>query len=190
MAAGALIGTTLGVGSDDAPLLLALLVLGIGMGLSTAPATESVMGSLPREHTGIGSAINDTLRELGIALGVAVIGSVAASVYRSRFDRALAAGGTTLSPADAHAAHGSIGGALSVAGRPGGSGATVADAARSAFVDGFHVGWWVVAATMLLSAVVALVFLPARAAVARPSDEVAPGAGPADAEADPARSAA
>ena len=73
-------------------------------------------------------------------------------MYRSRFDRALAWGGTTLSPADAHAAHGSIGGALSVAGRPGGaSGATVADAAQGVFVDGFHdVGWWVVAATMLL----------------------------------------
>ena len=140
------------------------------------------------------------MRELGVALGVAVIGSIAASVYRSRFDHALAAGGVALSPADAHTAHGSIGGALSVAGRPGGSTASVADAARSAFVDGFHVGWWVVAATMLLSAVVALVFLPARAGVARPSedagpgagpsDEAAPGAGAVDAEADPARSAA
>jgi hypothetical protein len=163
MASGALIGTTLDVGSGDAPLLLALLVLGIGMGLATAPATESVMGSLPRAHAGVGSAINDTLRELGIALGVAVIGSVAASVYRDRLDHALASGGVALSPTDAHAAHESIGGALAVAGRSP-AGASVADAARTAFVDGFRTGWWVAAATMLLSAAVALVFLPARAA--------------------------
>ena len=52
-----------------------------GMGMVMAPATESVMGSLPREKAGVGSAVNDTTRQMGGALGVAIIGSVVASVY-------------------------------------------------------------------------------------------------------------
>ena len=51
------------------------------MGMTMAPATESVMGSLPREKAGVGSAVNDTTRQVGGALGVAVIGSVVSSVY-------------------------------------------------------------------------------------------------------------
>jgi MFS transporter, DHA2 family, multidrug resistance protein len=66
-----------------------MLVQGFGMGLAMAPATESVMGAIPREHAGVGSAINDTLREIGGALGVAVVGSVAASLYKSHLDSAV-----------------------------------------------------------------------------------------------------
>jgi hypothetical protein len=130
------------------------------------------MGSLPRDHAGVGSAINDTLRELGIALGVAVIGSIATSVYRSNLDGGLGDGGVALSATDLHTAHGSIGGALEVAGRSGSAGSSVASAARGAFVDGFHTGWWVAAAMMFASAVVALVFLPSRAGAAEPAEEV------------------
>ena len=49
--------------------------------MTMAPATESVMGSLPREKAGVGSAVNDTTRQMGGALGVAIIGSVVSSVY-------------------------------------------------------------------------------------------------------------
>ena len=52
--------------------------------MAMAPATESVMGSLPREKAGVGSAVNDTTRQMGGALGVAIIGSVVASAYASR----------------------------------------------------------------------------------------------------------
>ena len=55
-----------------------------GMGLVMAPATESIMGSLPRAKAGVGSAVNDTTRQVGGALGVAVIGSVMTSMYGSR----------------------------------------------------------------------------------------------------------
>ena len=54
--------------------------MGAGMGLAGAPATESIMGSLPPERANIGSAVNDTTRELGGALGVAVVGSIVSSL--------------------------------------------------------------------------------------------------------------
>ena len=55
--------------------------MGAGMGLAGAPATESIMGSLPPERANIGSAVNDTTRELGGALGVAIVGSIMSSLY-------------------------------------------------------------------------------------------------------------
>ena len=63
-------------------LLLGMIMLAVGMGLVMAPATESIMGSLPPAKAGVGSAMNDTTRQMGGALGVAVFGSVLASVYR------------------------------------------------------------------------------------------------------------
>ena len=63
-----------------------MIVLGSGLGLTTAPATESIMGSLSADKAGIGSAVNDTTRELGGTLGVAVLGSVFSSVYVSTLD--------------------------------------------------------------------------------------------------------
>ena len=64
--------------------------MGSGMGLTIAPATESIMGSLPKEKAGVGSAVNDTTRELGGALGVAVIGSILSSVYTAHLTDAAA----------------------------------------------------------------------------------------------------
>ena len=66
------------------PLVAVVLVLiGVGMGLAMAPATESIMGSVPPEKAGVGSAMNDTTREIGGALGVAILGSITAAVYSS-----------------------------------------------------------------------------------------------------------
>ncbi len=61
-----------------------MVVFGAGLGLTSAPATESIMGAIPRSKAGVGSAVNDTSRLVGGTLGVAVIGSVYASVYGSR----------------------------------------------------------------------------------------------------------
>ena len=55
---------------------LVLVIIGVGMGLAMAPATDSIMGSLPPEKAGVGSAMNDTTREIGGALGVAILGSI------------------------------------------------------------------------------------------------------------------
>jgi predicted MFS family arabinose efflux permease len=79
-AAGLAVAASVTTSSGYGRLGVALLLMGAGMGLAGAPATESIMGSLPPERANIGSAVNDTTRELGGALGVAVVGSVASSL--------------------------------------------------------------------------------------------------------------
>ena len=94
MAAGGLIFVSQLPVSHGYPHLFAgLVVTAIGMGLVMAPATESIMGSLPKSKAGVGSAMNDTTRQMGGALGVAVIGSLFASVYRPGVGAALAGSG-------------------------------------------------------------------------------------------------
>ena len=63
--------------------------MAVGMGMTMAPATESVMGSLPREKAGVGSAVNDTTRQVGGAVGVAVFGSLLASRYAAHMHATL-----------------------------------------------------------------------------------------------------
>src|SRR5919205_1603816 len=77
--------TTTGYGTIAAQMV----VLGTGMGLTSAPATEAIMGVVPKAKAGVGSAINDATRLLGGTLGVAVIGSIYASLYGSRLDSVL-----------------------------------------------------------------------------------------------------
>ena len=91
-----------------------MVLYGVGMGFTSAPATEAIMGVVPRHKAGVGSAVNDATRLLGGTLGVAVIGSVYASLYASRLTAALPA---RLPRALTHAAHESVGAALEVAGR-------------------------------------------------------------------------
>jgi hypothetical protein len=138
-----------------------MIVLGVGMGLTSAPATEAIMGVVPKEKAGIGSAVNDATREFGGTLGVAVIGSVFASLYSARL--ALPSG---LPSEAAHAARESVGGAFIAAQRVAdaglGSAATqLRDAASGAFFDGFAVGCLVAAGVALVGAIAAAVLLPA-----------------------------
>lgn len=152
--------STIEVSTSYLEVFLRLAVLAAGMGLVMAPATESIMGSLPPEKAGVGSAMNDTTRELGGALGVAVVGSVASSVFTSHLRGSL--GGL---PAQAAAvANESLGAALQVAGRLGGpQGANLATAARQSYVDAMATGFRVGAVIALVAAGVAFAFLPARA---------------------------
>jgi EmrB/QacA subfamily drug resistance transporter len=138
-----------------------MIVLGVGMGFTSAPATEAIMGVVPKEKAGIGSAINDTTRELGGTLGVAVIGSVFASIYAARLSlpRGLPTEAT-------HAARESVGGAFIAAQRVadaglGSAAAQLKDAAAHAFFDGFAVGCLVAAGVALVGAIIAAVLLPA-----------------------------
>src|SRR5919109_608505 len=87
------------LGTSDLELSLTLGMMGAGIGLAIAPATESIMGSLPAAKAGIGSAMNDVVREVGGTLGIAVLGSLLSSTYSSQMDGAV--GGL---PADAAAA--------------------------------------------------------------------------------------
>jgi EmrB/QacA subfamily drug resistance transporter len=148
-------------GSTYGRVFLAMVLMGGGMGLAQAPATESIMGALPREKAGVGSAVNDTTRELGGALGVAVIGSVLSSLYDGRLaERA----GTSVPAPALDAAKESVGSALVVANQVGGDpGGSLAAAARDAFVHGFTQASMVTAAVAVVGALVALRWLPARA---------------------------
>ncbi len=147
-----------------------MVVLGTGMGLTSAPATEAIMDVVPKAKAGVGSAVNDATRLLGGTLGVAVIGSIYASVYASRLTSALPAGfpGTARSTAD-----NSVGAALGIAngldhaGHPS-LGAAVHDAASSAFLQGFHAGDMVAAGVAAVGALMALRLLPAHPLGATP----------------------
>lgn len=152
--------TSLGLTSPYWHLALGLVAIGFGMGNAMAPATDSIMGSLPRGNAGVGSAMNDTTRQVGGALGVAILGSLLASSYRNTMEGALAGA----PPQVANAAADSIGAAVRVAGIIGGpQGAALLDAARGAFVDAMHTTLWVAAAIALAGALVALLILPAHA---------------------------
>jgi EmrB/QacA subfamily drug resistance transporter len=138
------------------PVALSLVVLAFGMGLAMAPATESVMGSLSLEHSGVGSAMNDTARLVGGALGVAVLGSVLSSGYRGGMDGAPEAAQESLSAALAT------------------GDASVIQTASDAFVSAMHTTSIVAAAAAAVGAVVAAVWLPARAEAPARSHGVAP----------------
>jgi Na+/melibiose symporter-like transporter len=127
-----------------------------------APATESIMGSLPKEKAGVGSAVNDTTRQVGGALGVAVLGSVLSSGYASRIVKAVA--GHPLTTSVASASRDSVGGALNAAHQVGGqAGQALAVAARQSFVGAMRPTMLIAAAVTLVGALVVLAFLPARA---------------------------
>jgi predicted MFS family arabinose efflux permease len=153
-----------------------MVVLGTGMGLTSAPATEAIMGVVPKTKAGVGSAVNDATRLLGGTLGVAVIGSVYASLYASRLASALPAG---LPSTVARTAHGSVGAALTVANKLAQAGhpalaAAIHNAASSAFFQGLHAADWVAAGAAAAGALVALALLPAHPTAS--PDEAAPEA--------------
>ncbi|MGH2910324.1 MAG: MFS transporter [Solirubrobacteraceae bacterium] len=156
-----------------------MVVLGTGMGLTSAPATEAIMGVVPQAKAGLGSAVNDATRLLGGTLGVAVIGSVYASLYASRLTSMLPSG---LSAAVARTAHASVGAALTAAGKLAGLGhpalaAAVHSAASSAFFDGFHTADYVSAGVAAAGAVMALALLPAQPTASRDETPEVPAPG-------------
>src|ERR1700688_2296511 len=121
-------GTSYGI------ISIQMVLYGLGMGLTSAPATESIMGAVSRRQAGVGSAVNDTTRLLGGTLGVAVIGSVYASLYGSRLTASLPA---VLPRGAAAVAHSSLGAAYAAAGQvPGALGQAVRNAATNAFLHG------------------------------------------------------
>lgn len=141
-----------------------LMLMSAGMGFTMAPATESVMGSLPIFKAGVGSAVNDTTRQIGGALGVAIVGSVLATTYSDRMGPILS---TLPAGSGFEAAGNSIGAARAIAGslpaELASVGTALVAASRSAFVTAMHQGVLVAAATTALGIVLVLLFLPATA---------------------------
>lgn len=153
-------------GTSYLPTGVGLLLFGLGAGIAMPSATDLIMSTLPPARAGVGSAVNDTVRELGGALGVAVVGSVAATGYASAL-RADAAGALAPLPDGARAAAlDNIGAALQVAHGLGADGTALAGLARSAFVDAMSAGLWVAAGVALGATAIAWRFLPRDAGTA------------------------
>ena len=136
-----------------------LFVMAFGMGIAMSPTTDLLMSAVPREQAGMGSAMNDTTRELGGALGVAVFGSLLASQYTGGLKEVLPA----LPGAAREAVGSSLAGALAVAGRAGEQGEGLARVARDAWMDGFRLSLGVGAIVIALSGLLAWVLLPDQA---------------------------
>ena len=141
-----------------------MVIMAIGMGLVMAPATESIMGSLPRAKAGVGSAMNDTTRQVGGALGVAVVGSVMLSTYGNRVGEAITASKIPVSPSLVDQAKQSLATALGIASDkhvPAGLQTKLVTEINQAFVSGMHRGVLFAAAATLLGAIVVFRWLPA-----------------------------
>ena len=159
VAAGLWFLSTLTIASSYGHVLISIMVLGTGMALAMTPATESIMGSLPLAKAGVGSAMNDTTRQIGGALGVAILGSVFASSYTA----ALAPWLTKLPAATAAAAQSSVGAAIKIGDTVGGpAGTALVTASKTAFIEAMDRGLFVGAAVALVGAFVALMWLPNR----------------------------
>jgi Na+/melibiose symporter-like transporter len=159
-AAGVLGLSMLNATSPYVLLGVSLLVMGAGAGMVMPPSTTSIMSTLPLGKAGVGSAVNDTTREIGAALGVGIMGSVLASQYKGSLRGAVAA----LPASVRDAANTGVGQALQLAHKTGGaSGAHLADAAKGAFIDGMQVALWVAAGLLLAGAAVVQRYFPAHA---------------------------
>ncbi len=134
-----------------------VLPLALGMALTMTPLTTLIMASVPLGKAGVGSAMNDTTREFGGALGVAVLGSVVTSVYTSQLAPAVA----QLPAAAREMASSGLAGALGVAGELGEAGPPVVAAAMEAFVDGMAAAALGGAVVVTAAAVLAWFLLPA-----------------------------
>jgi EmrB/QacA subfamily drug resistance transporter len=149
-------------------VLPGLCIVGIGMGLGMSPSTTAITESLPAGEQGVASALNDTVRELGGAVGVALLGSIVNAGYRSSVSSATA----SLSPELAHRVEDGIGSAFATAPDLGPSAPHVLEAARGALVDGWRLSMWFGVGL----AAAALVFLLVRGPrpAAAPAFELAP----------------
>ena len=133
--AGLAVLSLLGANSHPLTVWLAIIPMALGVAVTGAPLTTVLMSAVPPGRAGVGSAMNDTSRELGGALGVAVLGSI----LTTRYGSALAPAVADLPEQARSAATSGLAGALQVADELGAGGAGLADAARQAFLDGFGV---------------------------------------------------
>jgi EmrB/QacA subfamily drug resistance transporter len=141
------------------PLGLWFFFVAMSMGWITGPATDSVMGAVPEEKSGVASAMNDVTRQVAGALGTAVIGSLITSLYGARISDSVAA-----LPEQARvAAEDSVGQANAVASHlPADQGTTLVDSAADAFTHALGIGFTVAGAAALVAAIVVKLWLPDR----------------------------
>jgi hypothetical protein len=142
-----------------------------------SPMTAAIMSAVPPRRAGAGSAMNDATRELGAALGVAVLGSLAASKYTSNLTKVIA----PLPAAAQHVARSSLEGALQVAAQlPHAQSLAVTNGAKVAFVDGIHLACLAGVALSVLAAGLVLRYLPSPSRVPVEERAAAPTPAPVD----------
>lgn len=160
MTGGLLMLTQVDPATSTQYIIGALALFGLGGGLGLAPLTDTVMAAVPVNDAGIGSAVNDVSRELGAALGIATIGSVVNSLYRSNLD-------DTLPAALPDQVVGVVEQGVGVAGvvaeqLPTEAGAALVNAANLAFVDAMTTGFFVSAVFVALAAIIAVTLIPTK----------------------------
>ncbi len=162
VAGGLVLLAQVSVSSGYGLIIAALIVIGLGIGMAMIPATTSIMNALPLERAGVGSAVNDTTRQVGGALGVAVLGSVLASVYRAAIDDTSSLRILPLQVRDM--VRDSIGKAVVVASHmPGLSGHVIRVAANAALIEAISRTVLIGAGVTLFGALIAFLFLPSHA---------------------------
>jgi EmrB/QacA subfamily drug resistance transporter len=143
-------------------VLPGLVLLGLALGIAMTPSTTAITESLPADKQGVASALNDTVREVGGAIGVALIGSILAAGYRD----GIADTAESLDPELGHTVQEGIGGAYAVAGQlEPGNGAELIGSAQDAFMAGWGNAMWFAAAIALATAIVAFRLIPREPAV-------------------------
>ena len=157
-AAGFLYMRTLGPHSSFADLVWPLIVISSGFGLCTAPTTSAIMSAAPDEKQGVASAVNDTTREIGGALGIALAGSILTRGYSHHIAASLSAFPRPIQDAAA----GSLAHALAIADKLGPQGHSLVETSRSAFVSGANSSYLVLAGVVAVAALVIPLFAPGR----------------------------
>jgi hypothetical protein len=135
-----------------------MLIMSTGIGFCTAPPTFAIMNVTPDDKQGVASAVNDTTREVGAALGIALAGSILAAQYGDLLAPKL----TAFPAAVSDAATNSVGQALEVARQLGPAGAQLADLSKAAFVDAMCTSLVVLAVPVAVSAVLIALWAPGR----------------------------
>jgi DHA2 family multidrug resistance protein-like MFS transporter len=156
MAAGLAIGALTGLGSSTGFAALWITVTGLGLGLAMPAAMNAAVGPLTPERSASGGALISAVRQVGATIGVAVLGSLVSNGYTSRLHL------DGLPASAASAVKSSVAGGVAVAQRLGS--VPLLDDVRSAFIHGMDIMLWTCAGIALASALLALVFLPSRAA--------------------------
>lgn len=157
-AIGFAIATLLDADSSYAMLLLAVGPMALGMALLMPPTTNAIVTSLPQDKAGVASAVNDTTREVGGAIGIALLGTLATEAYQSSFGDAA----NGLPAPAAELAEDSVGGAFQAASQlPPEVGGPLIEAASSAYVDGTSLAFTVTAVISFVMAGIILRFYPA-----------------------------
>ena len=155
-AVGFMILATVGLDTSYGVVVAAMILLAAGMATLMPAGSEAIVSSLPPSKAGVGSAVNDTTREVGGALGIAVLGTLLASGYRSGVEDAAA----PLPTEARELAEDGIGGAFRVAEQTGNAG--LVDAARDAFIDGMSLAFAVAAAIGVAAAAIIYARYPAK----------------------------